>query len=106
MSIDVFFAFRTEVGPGGSEPTILIVEAGLGGVMLGTLLERADIPYLIMERATTAKLLGNEAKKTNLSISSFFTFTLSLSQLPSPLSLNGCIRCRAQPDRGHEPGWF
>ena len=43
------------------KPTILIVGAGLGGVMLGALLEKADIPYLIVERATTVKPLGNEA---------------------------------------------
>lgn len=29
--------------------------------MLGALLEKADIPYLIVERATTVKPLGNEA---------------------------------------------
>ncbi|KAF9139862.1 hypothetical protein BG015_001878 [Linnemannia schmuckeri] len=42
-----------------SKPTILIVGAGLGGVMLGALLEKADIPYLIVERATTVKPLGS-----------------------------------------------
>ncbi|KAF9095908.1 hypothetical protein BGX29_008832 [Mortierella sp. GBA35] len=40
-----------------SKPTILIVGAGLGGVMLGALLEKASIPYLIVERATTIKPL-------------------------------------------------
>ncbi|KAF9539767.1 hypothetical protein EC957_005061 [Mortierella hygrophila] len=44
---------------GESKPTILIVGAGLGGVMLGALLEKADIPYLIVERATTVKPLGS-----------------------------------------------
>jgi cation diffusion facilitator CzcD-associated flavoprotein CzcO len=42
-----------------AEKTVLIVGAGLGGVMLGLLLERASIPYLIFERATTVKPLGN-----------------------------------------------
>lgn len=42
-----------------SKPTVLIVGAGLGGVMLGALLEKADIPYLIVERAITVKPLGN-----------------------------------------------
>ncbi|KAF9086013.1 hypothetical protein BGX23_009216 [Mortierella sp. AD031] len=41
-----------------SKPTILIVGAGFGGVMLGALLEKASIPYLIVERATTVKPLG------------------------------------------------
>ncbi|KAF9082715.1 hypothetical protein BGX23_012188 [Mortierella sp. AD031] len=39
-------------------PTILIVGAGLGGIMLGALLEKADIPYTIFERATSVKPLG------------------------------------------------
>lgn len=46
---------------GELKPTVIIVGAGLGGVMLGALLEKADIPYLIVERATTVKPLGNEA---------------------------------------------
>lgn len=44
---------------GELKPTVIIVGAGLGGVMLGALLEKADIPYLIVERATTVKLLGS-----------------------------------------------
>ncbi|KAG0068114.1 hypothetical protein BGZ89_005235 [Linnemannia elongata] len=44
---------------GKLKPTVIIVGAGLGGVMLGALLEKADIPYLIVERATTVKPLGS-----------------------------------------------
>ncbi|KAG9071679.1 hypothetical protein KI688_005892 [Linnemannia hyalina] len=40
-------------------PTVLIVGAGLGGVVLGALLERANIPYAIFERASTVKPLGS-----------------------------------------------
>ncbi|KAF9277654.1 hypothetical protein BGZ88_001035 [Linnemannia elongata] len=40
-------------------PTVLIVGAGLGGVMLGALLERANIPYAIFERASAVKPLGS-----------------------------------------------
>lgn len=40
-------------------PTVLIVGAGLGGVVLGALLERCNIPYMIFERASTVKPLGN-----------------------------------------------
>ncbi|KAG9072926.1 hypothetical protein KI688_000707 [Linnemannia hyalina] len=38
---------------------ILIVGAGLGGLMLGASLERCNIPYTIFERASTVKPLGS-----------------------------------------------
>ncbi|KAG0279881.1 hypothetical protein BGZ95_011984 [Linnemannia exigua] len=38
---------------------VLIVGAGLGGLLLGALLEKAGIPYTIFERATTVKPLGS-----------------------------------------------
>ncbi|KAF9132876.1 hypothetical protein BGX30_012498 [Mortierella sp. GBA39] len=41
------------------KPTVIIVGAGLGGLMLAALLERVDIPYLIIERATSFKPLGS-----------------------------------------------
>ena len=41
-----------------SQPTVLIVGAELGGLMLGTLMEKADIPYTIVERSITVKPLG------------------------------------------------
>lgn len=41
-----------------SQPTVLIVGAGIGGLMLGALLERADIPYAIFERTAEVKPLG------------------------------------------------
>ncbi|KAF9150009.1 hypothetical protein BG015_008180 [Linnemannia schmuckeri] len=41
------------------QPTILIVGAELGGVMLGVLLEKANIPYTILERSTTVKPPGS-----------------------------------------------
>ncbi|KAF9144371.1 hypothetical protein BG015_000132 [Linnemannia schmuckeri] len=40
-------------------PTVLIVGAGLGGLVLGALLERCNIPYAIFERASTVKPLGS-----------------------------------------------
>lgn len=40
------------------KPKILIVGAGLGGLFLGALLEKAEIPYTIFERATVVKPLG------------------------------------------------
>ncbi|KAG9319900.1 hypothetical protein KVV02_007265 [Mortierella alpina] len=39
-------------------PTVLIVGAGLGGLLLGALLERINIPYFIFERATKVKPLA------------------------------------------------
>ncbi|KAF9124987.1 hypothetical protein BGW39_007753 [Mortierella sp. 14UC] len=41
------------------KPTVLIVGAGLGGLMLGALLEKSNIPYTIFERAATVKPLGS-----------------------------------------------
>ncbi|KAH7056139.1 hypothetical protein BKA57DRAFT_449880 [Linnemannia elongata] len=38
---------------------VLIVGGGLGGLMLGALLEKAAVPYLIFERAITVKPLGS-----------------------------------------------
>ncbi|KAF8920059.1 hypothetical protein BGZ52_012178, partial [Haplosporangium bisporale] len=39
------------------KPKVLIVGAGLGGITLGILLERAGIPYEIYERAAQVKPL-------------------------------------------------
>ncbi|KAH7049878.1 hypothetical protein BKA57DRAFT_325575 [Linnemannia elongata] len=41
------------------KPTVLIVGAGLGGLMLGALLEKANIPYAIFERTSVVKPLGS-----------------------------------------------
>ncbi|KAF9097169.1 hypothetical protein BGX23_009658 [Mortierella sp. AD031] len=42
-----------------TKPKVLIVGAGLGGLMLGALLEKANIPYTIFERASIVKPLGS-----------------------------------------------
>jgi cation diffusion facilitator CzcD-associated flavoprotein CzcO len=39
-------------------PAVVIVGAGLGGLMIAILLERLSIPYHVFERATTVKPLG------------------------------------------------
>ncbi|KAF9124985.1 hypothetical protein BGW39_007751 [Mortierella sp. 14UC] len=42
-----------------NKPTVLIVGAGLGGLMLGALLEKTGVPYTIFERAAVVKPLGS-----------------------------------------------
>ncbi|KAF9901574.1 hypothetical protein EC991_005996 [Linnemannia zychae] len=42
-----------------NKPTVLIVGAGLGGLLLGALLEKSNVPYIIFERATVVKPLGS-----------------------------------------------
>ncbi|KAF9924758.1 hypothetical protein BGZ65_008150, partial [Modicella reniformis] len=42
-----------------SKPEVLIVGAGLAGLMLALLLERVDVPYHIYERASAVKALGS-----------------------------------------------
>lgn len=39
-------------------PKVLIVGAGLGGLTLGAILQKSDIPYEIFERAPEVKPLG------------------------------------------------
>jgi cation diffusion facilitator CzcD-associated flavoprotein CzcO len=41
------------------KPYVLIAGAGLGGLLMGTLLQRIGIPYHIFERAAKVKPLGN-----------------------------------------------
>ncbi|KAF9899616.1 hypothetical protein BX616_002931 [Lobosporangium transversale] len=41
-----------------SQPSVIIVGAGLGGLLLGALLERIDVPYQIFERAREIRPLG------------------------------------------------
>ncbi|KAF9176816.1 hypothetical protein BGZ50_009626, partial [Haplosporangium sp. Z 11] len=44
--------------PDKKAPMVLIVGAGLGGLMLGMVLEKAGIDYCIFERALKVKPLG------------------------------------------------
>jgi len=41
-----------------ARPKVAIVGAGLGGLMLGQLLEQINVPYHIYERAKVVKPLG------------------------------------------------
>ncbi|KAG0247439.1 hypothetical protein BG011_001472, partial [Mortierella polycephala] len=45
--------------PSRPQLEVLIVGAGLGGLMMGILLERIGIPYTILERATKVRPLGS-----------------------------------------------
>jgi 2-polyprenyl-6-methoxyphenol hydroxylase-like FAD-dependent oxidoreductase len=73
------------------KPTVLIVGAGLGGLMLGALLEKSGVPYRIFERATTVKPLGtwlmgiyNSVLNAELS----FTLLITISrQIGSAMSI-------------------
>ena len=47
-------------------PEVIIVGAGLSGLLLGILLDRAKIPFNIYERALQVKPLG---KKTSIEVS-------------------------------------
>jgi len=41
-----------------SKPKVLIVGGGIGGMSLAILLEKAGIPYLVFERTSEMKFLG------------------------------------------------
>ncbi|KAF8978429.1 hypothetical protein BGZ46_006474, partial [Entomortierella lignicola] len=41
------------------KPKVLIVGAGLGGLTLAAILEKANIPYEIFEKASALKPLGS-----------------------------------------------
>ncbi|KAF9954069.1 hypothetical protein BGZ72_004931 [Mortierella alpina] len=41
------------------KPRVIIVGAGIGGLVLAILMEKASIPYEILERATEVKMLGS-----------------------------------------------
>lgn len=56
---------------GPARPEVIIVGAGLGGLLLGQLLEQIDVPYHIFERAESVKPLGTLAvRPSRLSTSS------------------------------------
>ncbi|KAF9899082.1 hypothetical protein BX616_003293 [Lobosporangium transversale] len=48
----------SEHPPSASKPTVLIVGAGIAGLTLGILLEKAGVPYEIYDRMTEVKPLG------------------------------------------------
>src|SRR5690349_7241027 len=100
-------AYYTDMTNEG-KPTVLIVGAGLGGLMLGALLEKIGIPYVIFERTSSIKSLGKESlilsktvqshhhidKPVALSIASVCVFiNCSLSHPPQVLRSQSAPRC-------------
>lgn len=69
----------------GDKPTVLIVGAGLGGLMLGALLEKSDVPYMIFERANAVKPLGTSTcccdVPSRITLGLLFLMVLCLSLL-------------------------
>ncbi|KAG0204213.1 hypothetical protein BGX33_008655 [Mortierella sp. NVP41] len=57
-------------------PKVLIVGAGLGGLILGMLLQKADISYKIFERATEVKSLGSAMYFSTTTASLFYQCSL------------------------------
>lgn len=71
--------------PPRPRPTVVIVGAGIAGLMMGILLDKMDIPYTILERAPKVKPLG-------IVLFYFFPFTvLTLSCYMSIFALSNNI---------------
>jgi len=53
----------------GKNPNVMIVGAGLAGLLLAILLDKAGIPYEIYERASSVKPLGKMERMRELCFS-------------------------------------
>jgi 2-polyprenyl-6-methoxyphenol hydroxylase-like FAD-dependent oxidoreductase len=70
------------------KPHVLIVGAGIGGLLLGNLLEKSNVPYTIFERAAAVKPLG-----THMQCQS----TIMREQRPSEMNtvVNCILECQS-----------
>lgn len=77
-----------------ARPHVLIVGAGLGGLLLGALLERCNIPYDIFERASSVKPLGNHStRKHPTPITSNSTASIFFQNTSTHLSITFLFSC-------------
>jgi len=49
----------------GAKPHVIIVGAGIGGLTLALLLERAAVPYVVLEKTSSIKSLGNNGNQSS-----------------------------------------
>jgi len=70
-------------------PKIIIVGAGIAGLMMGILLDKMDIPYQILERAPKVKPLGEYPSSllSCLVLSCLFCFCSNRIIYCSPLTI-------------------
>ncbi|KAF9277909.1 hypothetical protein BGZ68_008911 [Mortierella alpina] len=99
-------------------PRVLIVGAGLGGLTLGLLLERAGVPYEIFERAAVVKPLGSAISLTantaplfrQLGIYDEFTAAgmvyNKVMMHDENLNLEHVMDFSPTPDMGGDPGYI
>jgi len=48
----------------GAKPHVIIVGAGIGGLTLALLLERAGVSYAVLEKTSSIKPLGNDERSS------------------------------------------
>jgi len=49
----------------GAKPHVIIVGAGIGGLTLALLLERAGVSYVVLEKTSSIKPLGNNENQSS-----------------------------------------
>src|SRR5690554_3925145 len=79
------------VNTDGRTPHVMIVGAGLAGLLLGILLDRASIPYQIYERSKTIRPLGMKNRRPVPA-----TYPIYAPTLTKPFSyseLTGAVMC-------------
>jgi len=80
----------------GAKPHVIIVGAGIGGLTLALLLERAGVSYVVLEKTSSIKPLGKEKRPSttiqkalvmrkvhSIELASFFLFGFFFKALHS-----------------------